>query len=129
MSPQKSKRPPGQIRQSQVITTFGPGAMVDLPKHSVLIAGLDHWQGMGDEVIEPRLTDKLKFLLDLPALKLYAPPPDPDDPQAAQTGIAAWQFPEWFIVQDTEPGDSTSVVRARMLVHRRALTKGPMAKP
>ncbi len=124
MSPQKSKRPPGQIRQSQVITTFGPGAMVDLPKHSVLIAGLDHWQGMGDEIVEPRLTDKLKFLLDLPALKLYAPPPDPDDPQAPQTGIAAWQFPEWFIVQDTEPGDSTSAVRSRMLVHRRALTKG-----
>jgi len=124
VSPQKSKRPPGQIRQSQVITTFGPGAMVDLPKHSVLIAGLDHWQGMGNEIIEPRLTDKLKYLLDLPALKLYAPPPDPDDPQAPQTGIAAWQFPEWFIVQDTEPGDSTSTVRSRMLVHRRALTKG-----
>ena len=34
-------RPAGQIRQSQVITTFGPGAMVDLPEHSVLISGLD----------------------------------------------------------------------------------------
>ena len=27
-----SKRPHGQIRQSQVITTFGPGAMLDLPE-------------------------------------------------------------------------------------------------
>jgi hypothetical protein len=124
VSPQKNKRAPGQIRQSQVITTFGPGAMVDLPKHSVLIAGLDHWQGMGDEIVEPRLTDKLKQLLDVPALKLYAPPPDPDDPQAPQTGIAAWQFPEWFIVQDTEPDGSTSTIRSRMLVHRKALTKG-----
>ena len=31
----------------------------------------------------PGLTDKLKFLLDVPALKLYAPPPDPDDPNGA----------------------------------------------
>jgi hypothetical protein len=124
MSPKKSKRPHGQIRQSQIITTFGPGAMVDLPKHSVLIAGLDHWQGMGDEIVEPRLTDKLKHLLDLPNLRLYAPPPDPDDPQAPQTGIAAWQFPEWFIVQDTTPSDSSSTFRSRMLVHRKALSKG-----
>ena len=30
-------------RQSQIITTFGPGAMVDLPTRSVLIGGLDRW--------------------------------------------------------------------------------------
>jgi len=87
-------KPQGQIRQSQIITTFGPGAMLDLPKHSVLVAGLDHWRGMGDEIIEPRLTEKLKYLLDVPALKLYAPPPDQEDP-ATPTGINAWQFPEW----------------------------------
>ena len=34
-------RPAGQIRQNQVVTTFGPGAMVDLTDHSVIIAGLD----------------------------------------------------------------------------------------
>lgn len=123
MSPQKSKRPSGQIRQSQIITTFGPGAMVDLPRQSVLIAGLDHWQGMGDEIVEPRLTEKLKLLLDLPALKLYAPPPDPDDPTAAPTGVTAWQFPEWFIVQDSDVFESATV-RSRMLVHRSRLTKG-----
>jgi len=42
MSP-GAKRPHGQIRQSQLITTFGPGAMMDLPNYSVLIAGLDYW--------------------------------------------------------------------------------------
>ena len=26
-----------------VLTTFGPGSMVDLPDHAVLIGGLDHW--------------------------------------------------------------------------------------
>ncbi len=126
MSRKGVAKPHGQIRQSQIITTFGPGAMLDLPKHSVLVAGLDHWRGSGEEIVEPRLTDKLKSpqMLDLPSLKLFAPPPDPDDPTAPPTGISAWQFPEWFIVQDVEPTDSSSTVRSRMLVHRLSLTKG-----
>ena len=36
-------RPHGTIRQSQLITTFGPGAMVDLPHHSVVVGGLEEW--------------------------------------------------------------------------------------
>ena len=42
MAKRKATRPHGQIRQSQLITTFGPGSMMDLPDHSVLIGGLDH---------------------------------------------------------------------------------------
>ena len=57
--------------------------MLDLPKHSVLVAGLDHWRGMGDEIIEPRLTEKLKFLLDVPALKLYVAAARPGRPNRA----------------------------------------------
>lgn len=124
MKSKTTGRPHGQIRQSQIITTFGPGSMVDLPKHSVLVAGLDHWRGMGDEIIEPRLTEKLKGLIEVPSLKLYAPPPDQEDPTAPPTGISAWQFPEWFIVQDVEPAQPTATVRARMLVHRKALVRG-----
>ena len=69
----------------------------------------------------PGLTEKLKFLLDVPALKLYAPPPDQEDPTAPPTGINAWQFPEWFIVQDVEPdrGD-----RHGPLAHARASLGG-----
>ena len=32
-----TKKPQGEIRQSQLVTTFGPGSMVDLPNHSVLV--------------------------------------------------------------------------------------------
>ena len=39
----KAYRPDGQIRQSQMITTFGPGAMVDLVDRAVVIGGLEHW--------------------------------------------------------------------------------------
>jgi hypothetical protein len=35
------RQPQGGIRQSQIVTTFGPGSMVDLPNHSVLISGLE----------------------------------------------------------------------------------------
>jgi hypothetical protein len=117
-------RPPGQIRQSQVVTTFGPGSLIDLPRQSVIIGGLDHWSGVSEEIHEPRLVEKLKRLLELPALKLYAPPPDNEDPTALKTGITAWQFPEWFIVQDVEVAARGGTTRSRPLVHRRGLTKG-----
>ncbi|MCC7338739.1 MAG: DUF1998 domain-containing protein [Pirellulaceae bacterium] len=126
MNKRRGKRAHGQIRQSQLITSFGPGAMMDLPNHSVLISGLDAWSSGGEEIIEPRLVDKLKTLFDPPltSLKLISPPPDPEDPTAAQTGITAWQFPEWFITQDVDAGESSGTRRARMLVHRSRLTKG-----
>ena len=112
MSRRPGSRPHGQIRQSQLITSFGPGSMLDLPNHSVLVGGLDSWSTGGDEIIEPRLVDKLKELFDPPlqSLKLYTPPPDQDDPTAPQTGITAWQFPEWFITQDVDSEASRGTV-------------------
>lgn len=124
MSQRPGARPPGQLRQSQVVTTFGPGAMLDLPNHSVLVAGLDYWSRSGDEIVEARLVAKLQALLGVPALKLYAPPPDQEDPNAPQTGINVWQFPEWFITQDIAGGDATGNIRSRMLIHRKALYRG-----
>ncbi|QDT79201.1 hypothetical protein Mal35_26560 [Gimesia maris] len=126
MSRRQQKKAHGQVRQSQLITSFGPGSMMDLPDHSVLISGLDAWSSGGEEIIEPRLTDKLKELFDPPlqALRLYSPPPDSEDPTAPQTGITAWQFPEWFITQDVDREASQGAVRSRMLVPRRMLTKG-----
>jgi hypothetical protein len=44
----------GKIRPSQIITTFGPGAVVDLPEDSVMIAGIDDWP-LGEIIREPRL--------------------------------------------------------------------------
>jgi hypothetical protein len=117
-------RPHGQIRQSQVVTTFGPGAMVDLPDHSVIIGGLDNWSGYRDrQIFEDRLAAKVAKLLHMPSVDFFAPPADKDDPNAQITGITAWQFPEWFIAQgDFHPPGAT--VRPRPLVHRGDLVKG-----
>jgi hypothetical protein len=127
----KPVKPHGQIRQSQVVTTFGPGSMLDLPKSSVMVAGLDHWD-KGEQILEPRLVEKLKDYFEqqgvrIPNLALHAPPPDDDDPASRKKPrIVAWQFPEWFVTQkivlfEYEPGRPG---RARRLVHRTALTKG-----
>jgi hypothetical protein len=126
MSPSraKNKKPHGQLRQSQVVTTFGPGSMLDLPNHSVVVGGLEYWT-KGDEILEPRLVSKLEEALQVSGLSLHAPPPDSDDPTSTQTtGITCRQFPEWFITQgalSTESGRST---RSRRLIHWSLLSKG-----
>jgi hypothetical protein len=56
-------------RLSQVISTFGPGAMVDLPTRSVVIGGLEQWdmRGGGSTTLsEPRLQERLEKLFERP---------------------------------------------------------------
>ncbi len=119
---QPAKKPHGKIRRSQVITTFGPGAMLDLPRHSVLIAGLDSWKFSGDEEIrEPRLVEKLKAILGVNHLQLKAPPANVDDPTLPKTGIGVVQFPEWFITAVVPITGQAPTIRSRMLVHRKVL--------
>ena len=119
----KAKRPHGQLRQSQIVTTFGPGAMLELPDYSVLVGGLEHWSSGGEEIDEPRLVQKLVDLLEVPSLRLHAPPPEQDDLSQPQTGITGWQFPEWFITQDVQRNEENRLIRSRMLVHRKQLEK------
>ena len=56
-----STRAIGDVRPSQVITTFGPGAIVDLQTMSVIVAGIDNWRIEEEEAIhEPRLQQALR---------------------------------------------------------------------
>ena len=111
----------GQLRQSQVITTYGPGALLDLPEHAAIVAGLDTWPNIGDleEIIDERLAGLLGVITGVPAPRMYAPPPEPREPWAPGRGIGAWSFPEWFVVQDDD-GDPDRR-RSRRLAHRKAL--------
>ena len=34
----------GQVRPSQLLWTYGPGALIDLPNLSVITMGLDYWK-------------------------------------------------------------------------------------
>ncbi len=109
----------GQIRRGQVITTYGPGALLDLPKYSVVVGGLDTWPTNLEEIFEPRLTRKLEDMTGIASPGLFAPPPDTNDPREPARGIVVWRFPEWFIVQDE--GGLEDRKRSRRLVHRKAL--------
>jgi uncharacterized protein DUF1998 len=116
-----SRKAHGQIRRSQVITTYGPGALIDLPRHSAIVGGLDKWPKTSDldEIVEPRLTRKLEIMTGVPAPRFFAPPPDSNDPRETAKGIGVWRFPEWFVVQDESGGEERE--RSRRLVHRKAL--------
>lgn len=121
MKPRRKVRPHGQIRQSQVVTTFGPGSMIDLPKQSIIFGGLEYWNGEKVEVHEKRLVEKLQRLLDLPQLRLFAPPPENDE-APIRPEIIGWQFPEYFVTQNVLPGPKGEQIRSRLLIHRTALT-------
>lgn len=110
-----------RIRQSQIVSTYGPGALVDLPDHAVLIAGLEHWMGEAQLLHEPRLLANLRRRLGIPHLELRAPPV-PDREDALGVGIVGWQFPEWFVAQYEVVSKEHG--RSRPLVHRSALVKG-----
>ena len=114
----------GSVRQSQVITTYGPGALIDLPAHSAIVGGLDTWPKDLQEIMEPRLSQALQRITDVPAPKLYAPPPAPSEPWAQAQGIGAWRFPEWFVVQEGRSAGSSEGEgrpQSRRLVQRKAL--------
>ena len=114
------------LRLSQIVGTFGPGAMVDLPERSVLIGGLNQWdmhvRGAFHTIEEPRLTRLLEERLrgsgriaDGKKLTLRTPPLDPGDPrQAFAPGVAATTFPTWFVgdtVTETPTGRRRRMVR------------------
>lgn len=112
-----------QLRRSQLVTTFGPGSMIDLPDRSVMVAGLDFWRYDPKRVPvieEPRLVDKLRVFLARDTVTLRAPPPAPEHPRDPPADIVAWEFPGWFIVQE----EARSPERRRRLIHATMLDNG-----
>ena len=70
------KRKVGEIRPSQLLFTYGVGAMVELPNLSVMVMGLDDWpieQG-SSEITEPRLLKAVQQELGRQVVKLLTPP-------------------------------------------------------
>lgn len=121
-----------QIRSNQLITTYGPGAMIDLPDHSVIVAGLDNWRYKPSNlciVEEPRLAVKVANILSrlMPnfkqkSIELRKPPPAEEyiKDGTIPPGVAAYIFPHWFLVQNVEL--TPTKFRRRRLVDRGQLT-------
>lgn len=74
----------GDVRFSQVISTFGPGALMNLPDGGAfVVSGLDDWSA-GATISEPRLTARLRVA------RLCAPPA-----KSSAGGIPCRKFPRW----------------------------------
>jgi hypothetical protein len=106
-------------RLSQLVTTFGPGSMLDLPTRSVMIGGLDRWdmrQGTWSPIDEPRLVELLQRRLTavgpngepprMPAgmrLSLRTPPLAQDlNANREPAGVPVSVFPTWFVCEKIE---------------------------
>jgi hypothetical protein len=91
----------GDLRPSQLIYTFGVGALLDLPNTSALILGLDDWDTRYcTEISEERLLTAIQRRLGQQVKKLHLPPmsfdDDSRDPTAAAIGVPVAPFPRWL---------------------------------
>lgn len=110
---------PGEIRQSQVITTFGPGALIDLPNHSVIVAGLD---GINTsvEIVEPRLLQKIKMIQDLKHVEsLKSPPAQQTTFGEDTTGMVSYKFPYWFVTTKIQNSSDRYLVPGNKIIKRK----------
>lgn len=121
----------GKIRRSQIITTYGPGALLDLPRDSAIVAGTESWPPKGqlsdlEEIVEPRLSRLLNGVHGIEWPRFYAPPSDSSSRRLSPPGIDAWRFPLWFVAQEKPDSDDRSAGsrRKRRLVHRNMLDQG-----
>jgi hypothetical protein len=113
-----------QVRHSQTISTYGPGALIDFPDDAAIMGGLDDWPKEKIEVQEMRLRAKLQAMTGIPLPRLYRPPVDESLPWEAGPTIPAYRFPQWFIVQEPErleEGEGARSSRRRRLVHEKQL--------
>lgn len=94
--------PVGEVRPSQLLWTYGPGALVDLPNLSVVTMGLQQWNtNHCRRVEEARLLNAVRRRLGNQVEKLLMPPvieEDSIDPfsQEALVGVPVKPFPRWL---------------------------------
>lgn len=92
----------GHIRPSQLLWTYGPGSLIDLPNISVLTMGLDLWdQGQCLPIEEPRLLAAVQKVIGSQVKSLKMPPILKDenvDPMSSQgkIGVPVVPFPRWL---------------------------------
>lgn len=92
----------GQVRPSQLLWTYGPGALIDLPNLSVLTMGLDRWDvNRCLPVEEARLLAAVKRVLGHQVQRLRVPPfmrEEGANPMSAEgkVGVPVRPFPRWL---------------------------------
>ncbi|MBS1833240.1 MAG: DUF1998 domain-containing protein [Acidobacteria bacterium] len=96
------KTPVGEVRPSQLLWTYGPGALVDLPSLSVVTLGIDRWEvNRCQPIEEARLLAAVRKELGPQVESLRMPPfqkSDIVDPFSAEAyvGVPVRPFPRWL---------------------------------
>lgn len=92
----------GEIRPSQLLWTYGPGALIDLPNMSVITQGIDKWDTSHCEpILESRLLSAVKKGLGPQIENLNKPPMTDEEATsplsaAALVGVPVKPFPRWL---------------------------------
>lgn len=92
----------GQVRPSQLLWSYGPGALIDLPNLSVLTMGLDRWNpDRCPPIEEARLLAAVRRVHGPQVERLRMPPflrEDGVDPMSAEgkIGVPVRPFPRWL---------------------------------
>jgi hypothetical protein len=113
-------------RLSNLVGTFGPGAMLDLPTRSVLVGGLERWemrQKAFKPIEEPRLAKMIERRLkgtgrldEAASLSLRTPPLAEEVFGREPPGVAVTVFPTWFVCEAEVTQSGGREVRRRRLV-------------
>lgn len=77
----------GSVRRSQVVTTYGPGALIAVDDESFMVAGLDRWDIVDSDTVPER---RLEQLLRVHALYL---PPSETESFSPRRGLPVIRFP------------------------------------
>ena len=87
----------GEIRPSQLLWTFGPGALIDFPNISVVNLNIDLWQKSHcTKIQEARLLSAVQKHLGPTVQDLLVPPLDEDDDSVPPIGVPVQAFPRWM---------------------------------
>jgi len=97
------RHPVGELRPSQVLFSYGVGALADLPNLSVMIMGLEDWDKTHTiELSEERLLAAVRKKLGQQVNQLLSPPIPQETAtsafdEAARVGIPVAPFPAWMV--------------------------------
>ncbi|MFD6923560.1 DrmB family protein [Streptomyces sp. NPDC059944] len=92
----------GELRPSQLLHTYGIGAVTDLPNLSTMVMGLDEWDPVRAGVLtEDRLLAAVRRRLGGQVAALRTPPHLPENPADpygdwTRTGVPVGLFPRWL---------------------------------
>ena len=82
----------GEIRNSQLVTTYGSGALCDFPGVSGIISGINNWEISKDDIVklkfrEPNLENLLSVDFFIQMIS---------DEKGKNFFIPVYRFPEWY---------------------------------